>query len=79
MIKEIEISGRKYIADVSEDEQEGAYVIISPPEGLVDERKVFTYRDVSKPGVAQGILQELLSIDGQKIAEIFSQFERESL
>lgn len=36
-LKEIELEGRKYKAYVSPDEQEGAYVIVGPPEGLVDE------------------------------------------
>lgn len=35
--KDIILSGRKYRAMVSPDEQSGAYVIIGPPEGLVDE------------------------------------------
>lgn len=34
--QEIEIEGRKYKAYVSPDEQSGAYVVIGPPEGLVD-------------------------------------------
>jgi DNA-directed RNA polymerase subunit E'/Rpb7 len=34
--KEIVIEGRKYMAYVSPDEQNGAFVIIGPPEGLVD-------------------------------------------
>jgi hypothetical protein len=36
-LKEIEIEGRKYKAYVSPDAQEGAFVIVGPPEGLVDE------------------------------------------
>lgn len=36
-IKEIVLGGRKYKAYVSPDEQEGAHVIIGPPESLVDE------------------------------------------
>lgn len=35
--KEIEINERKYLALVSPDEQQGAFVVIGPPEGLVDE------------------------------------------
>lgn len=35
--KEIELNGRKYKALVSPDEQQGAYVVLGPPEGLVDE------------------------------------------
>jgi hypothetical protein len=35
--KEIVIEGRKYKAYVSPDEQEGAFVIVGPAEGLVDE------------------------------------------
>lgn len=35
--KEIVLDGRKYKAYVSPDEQQGAYVIIGPPEGMVDE------------------------------------------
>lgn len=35
--QELELKGRKYKALVSPDEQEGAYVIEGPPEGLVDE------------------------------------------
>lgn len=34
--KEIVINGRKYMAYVSPDEQQGAFVIIGPPEGLVE-------------------------------------------
>jgi len=34
--KEIVLEGRKYKAYVSPDAQEGAFVIIGPPEGLVD-------------------------------------------
>lgn len=34
--KQIELQGRKYMAYVSPDEQEGAYVILGPPEGLAD-------------------------------------------
>jgi hypothetical protein len=37
MQDEIQKNGRKYLAHVSPDEQQGAYVIIGPPEGLVDE------------------------------------------
>lgn len=37
MVGEIEQNGRKYKAHVSPDEQSGAFVIIGPPEGLVDE------------------------------------------
>lgn len=35
-IQEMVIEGRKYKAYVSPDEQDGAYVILGPPEGLVD-------------------------------------------
>jgi hypothetical protein len=31
------ISGRKYEVKFSEDDQSGAYVIVGPPEGFVDE------------------------------------------
>ena len=34
--KEIEIDGRKYMAFVSPDEQNGAYVVIGPPDGLME-------------------------------------------
>lgn len=34
--KEITVDGRKYLAYVSPDEQQGAYVVIGPPEGLTD-------------------------------------------
>lgn len=34
--KEIVLDGRKYMAYMSPDEQQGAHVIIGPPEGLVD-------------------------------------------
>ena len=94
MEKEIEVSGRKYLAHVSPDEQEGAYVIIGPPAGLVDEfglpepfatnlhnvlysRHIFTYHDVANAKTAIGVLQEALSIDAQRLAEIFSKFETE--
>lgn len=36
-IQEITQDGRKYKAYVSPDEQSGAYIIIGPHEGLVDE------------------------------------------
>lgn len=36
-LKEIEIEGRKYKAYVSPDEQQGAFVVVGPHEGLVDE------------------------------------------
>jgi len=36
MEQEIEFNGRKYKAHVSPDEQQGAHVIVGPPEGLVD-------------------------------------------
>lgn len=35
-LQEIEQFGRKYKAYVSPDEQTGAFVIVGPPEGLVD-------------------------------------------
>ena len=35
-IAEVEQDGRKYKAYISPDEQAGAYVVIGPPEGLVD-------------------------------------------
>ncbi len=35
-LKEIEQFGRKYKAYVSPDEQAGAFVLVGPPEGLVD-------------------------------------------
>ena len=35
--QEVILDGRKYQAYVSPDEQQGAYIIIGPPEGLVDE------------------------------------------
>lgn len=35
-IQTVTVDGRKYKAYVSPDEQQGAYVIIGPPEGLVD-------------------------------------------
>ena len=37
MIHEVEENGRKYKALGSPDEQSGAYIVIGPPEGLVDE------------------------------------------
>lgn len=39
-IKEIILDGRKYKAYVSPDEQEGAFIIIGPPEFLVDSLKL---------------------------------------
>lgn len=36
VVKEIILEGRKYKALVSPDEQNGAYIILGPPEGLVD-------------------------------------------
>lgn len=38
--QEITVEGRKYKAYVSPDEQKGAFVVIGPPEGLVDELKL---------------------------------------
>ncbi len=35
-VQEIELDGRKYRAYVSPDEQQGAYIVVGPPEGLVD-------------------------------------------
>lgn len=35
-IGEVILSGRKYRAYISPDEQAGAHIIIGPPEGLVD-------------------------------------------
>lgn len=40
METEIILNGRKYWAHVSPDEQQGAHVIIGPPEGLVDEMEI---------------------------------------
>lgn len=40
-------------------------------------RRIFTYADISKKGVAMGVLQEVLSVDAQKLAEIFAAFEKE--
>ena len=41
MEKEIVLSGRKYLAHVSPDDQgSGGYVVIGPPEGLVDELRL---------------------------------------
>lgn len=34
--QELVIDGRKYKAFLSPDEQSGAYIIVGPPEGLVD-------------------------------------------
>lgn len=34
--KEIVLEGRKYMAYVSPDEQQGAHIIIGPPEGLME-------------------------------------------
>jgi len=95
MEKEIEILGRKYWAHVSPDDQgNGGYVIIGPPDGLVDElvsepfattlhnvlynRRIFTYRDIANMKTAVGVLQEALSVDAQRLAEIFSKFETDS-
>jgi hypothetical protein len=95
MEQEIILSGRKYLAHVSPDEQAGAFVIIGPPESLVDElglpepfatnlhnvlyaRHIFTYHDIANMKTAIGVLQEALSIDAQRLAEIFSKFETES-
>lgn len=35
-VQEIVLEGRKYKALVSPDEQQGAYIIIGPPEGITD-------------------------------------------
>lgn len=95
MEKEIVISGRKYWAHISPDEQSGAHVIIGPPEGLVDElelpepfatnlhnvlysRRIFSYKDIANMKTAIGVLQEALSIDAQRLAEVFSKFETDS-
>jgi len=34
--KQIILEGRKYLAYVSEDDPPGGYVVVGPPEGLVD-------------------------------------------
>lgn len=40
-------------------------------------RKLYTYNDISKPGAANGAMQEALELDAQKLAEAFSKFETE--
>lgn len=44
---------------------------------ILFDRKLFTYKDISRPGVALGALQDALSVDAQKLAEAFAMFETE--
>lgn len=91
----IDENGRKYTAHVSDDVPPGAYIVIGPPEGLVDtlglpepvatrlhnilyDRKIFKFKDLSANGMAHAIMQELYSLDTQKLAEAFAKFETET-
>ena len=42
-------------------------------------RRIFTYKDISRPGAALGALQEALNVDAQKLAEAFSAYETETV
>lgn len=44
---------------------------------ILYDRKLFTYKDISRPGAAIGALQEALSVDAQALAEAFAQYEKE--
>ena len=44
---------------------------------ILFDRRIFTYSDITKKNVAMGVLQELYSVDAQKLAEIFANFEKE--
>lgn len=94
--KEVIINGRKYWAHVSEDVPPGAYIVVGPPEGLVDslglpepvattlhnilyDRKIFTFKDISARGIAQGIVNEIMLFEAQKLTEAFANLERETV
>lgn len=92
--KEITQDGRKYRAYVSPDEQQGAFIIIGPPEGLVDylpepiatklhnilyDRGIFTYEDAAKKNVLIGVIQEVYLLEAQALLEKFSQYEKETV
>lgn len=42
-------------------------------------RRIFTYTQASRNGALQGALQEALKIDAQRLAEAFSEFEKEAV
>jgi len=44
---------------------------------ILYDRKLFTYKDISRPGAAFGAMQEALSVDAQKLAEAFALYETE--
>lgn len=46
---------------------------------ILYDRRLFTYKDISRPGAAIGALQEALSVDAQKLAEAFAQYETETI
>lgn len=46
---------------------------------ILYDRKLFTYRDISRPGAALGAVQEAFSVDAQKLAEAFAMFETETV
>lgn len=88
--------GRKYMAHVDDSVPPGGYIVIGPPEGLVDElglpepvatrlhnilfdRKIYKFQDLSRNGVAFAVMQELYSVDTQKLAEAFAKFEKEEM
>lgn len=56
-----------------------------PPEtatrlhNILYARKLFTYKNISRPGAAFGALQEALNVDAQILAEKFSAYETETV
>lgn len=44
---------------------------------ILFERKLFTYKDVSAPGVAFAVMQETLNVDAQKLTEAFANYQIE--
>lgn len=42
-------------------------------------RGILTYADATKPKALIGALQEALTLDAQKLAEVFSRFEKEEV
>ena len=93
MIREVvDEKGRKYQAHTDDSNPPGGYIVIGPPEGLVDtlglpdhvatrlhnilyERKLFNLKSLSGRGIAHSVIQELYSVDAQKLSDAFLNFE----
>lgn len=46
---------------------------------ILYDRKITSFKDISAKGVVQGIMQDLYSVDAQKLAEAFAKFEKETV